>query len=405
MNRSRLRGAVRAASPAFFTALAVLGVYWVLLGHPGWFDWCSLTLYREMWFGDTWVLLAASDLRAAGFDPYGPNPLGIVHVYPRVWFGLHDLGLDRGDALWFGTLIGLLFLGASLWWVRPRTWSEAVVAIGFLISPAFVLGFNRGNNDLIILLLMMGLCCFLVADSPRIRFMGPVVVLIGAILKFYPVLAGFALVFGRGHRRERLWQGLFFAGLCLVLATPLREDYAMAIKGVPQKPGFYGFGAVLSPFSALGGLAWTGLLAAAFFGWRTGGGAVDDSTSALDRAGFVVGAILTVGCFCAGVSYLYRLVVIVLILPWLWRCVRIGAKRFWARAAIWVGLAVVWLDCILILATVASLLRHETRWAEIIQAASGGWRLSLQWLWVGALVYLLAGLCRDLWNREWEMRA
>lgn len=390
------RGAIRAALPSWASSGGVLAGYWVLLSHPDWLDWCALTLYRGNWFGDTWVLLAASDLRAAGLDPYGPNPFGLVHVYPRVWFGLADLGLNRGDFMWLGLLIGLVFLGASLWWLRPRRWGEAAAALALLCSPAFILGFNRANNDLIILLLMMGLTTVLAARSSRIRALGPALVAMGALLKFYPVLAGLGVVFGRGSWREKVGQGVVLTGLCALLAGPLREDYALAVKGVPQAPGFYKFGAVLSPFSGVGLAAWAALMAAVVWGWRRGGGSSAGRAGLRDEIGFVIGVGLVSGCFLAGVSYVYRLVFIILMFPWLWDRIRSRRQWAWAWAAVWGGVAVVWLDFFLMLGTVGSLLGHKPDWAAWIQAESVWFRLPLQWAWVAVLLFLLAGLARSL---------
>ena len=393
-NRSRWGSAWREASPALATIVAVLGVYWVLLGHPEWFDWCELTLYRGHWFGDTWVLLAASDLWSAGLDPYGPNPFGIVHVYPRVWFALAGLGLDRGDFMWLGLAVGLLFLGASLWWARPRNWSEGAAAGLLLFSPAFVLGFNRANNDLVILLLMMVLTLVLASGSRLVRGLAPVVITIGALLKFYPVLAGLGLFFGRGGWRGKIGGAVILAVLCALVAAPLWQDYGLAVKGVPQSPGFYKFGAVISPFDGVGFAAWAVLAGGAAWGWHRAGVRAGVRAKPSDEIGFALGVALIAGCFCAGVSYIYRLVFIVLMLPWLWDRIRTGRERRWAVAAVWGGVAVVWLDCVLMLVTVGAILGRKPEWAAWIQAESAWFRLPLQWTWVAVLLVLLAGLAR-----------
>ena len=115
-----------------------------------------------------------------------------------------------------------------------------------------------------------------------------------------------------------------------------------------------------------------------------------------------MGVSLIAGCFCAGVSYVYRLVFIILLLPWLWDRIRAGRERKWAVAAVWGGVAVVWLDCLLMLGTVASLVWRKSTWAAWIQAESAWFRLPLQWAWVAVLVMLLAGLARALRERGGE---
>jgi hypothetical protein len=190
--------------------------------------------------------------------------------------------------------------------------------------------------------------------------------------------------------------------LCGLVAAPLWKDYGLAVKGVPQSPGFYKFGAVISPFDGFGFAAWAVLAGAAGWGWYRGGGRAGARAESRDEIGFALGVSLIAGCFCAGVSYVYRLVFIILLLPWLRDRIRAGRERKWALAAVWGGVAVVWLDCLLMLGTVASLVWRKSAWAGWIQAESAWFRLPLQWAWVAVLVMLLAGLARALRERGGE---
>jgi hypothetical protein len=208
--------------------------------------WMSAGVYHvRPYFSDLFAVLAANDAVAAGADPFAvPNPFDVIgrpHVYGPAWLSLHYLGLTRDHASWLGSLLllGTVMVGAV--WLAPRTWTDTLLAAAWLASPPFLLAYERGNNDLVMLLLLslIGL-----TGKPASRLGGILAgaaLLAASLLKFYPV-AGVGALLATGSRRTcmrrlLLWGGV--AGLFVFLQWPL---FASALRVTPGWATVYGFG-------------------------------------------------------------------------------------------------------------------------------------------------------------------
>lgn len=358
------------------------------------------------WFVDTYALLASSDAVALGLDPYVPNPLDLLHVphwYSDWWFGLAALGLTRAHAYAVGATIVGVFLAAAICHLRPLRRREAVFAWLVLSSPPFLLGVNRANADLLVCAFMILLAGILTRAPRRLWGVGAMaVVALVAGLKFYPIVAGGALVTAprpAGERRVAL--GLM-AGATIVVGWSVADAVTRALPLVLPPVGFFSFGA--SAWFGLLGLtppathlaAWLLGLTLALGWWRLTP-ALPDGLPEGERTAFVVGALLIAGCFFTGVGYSYRLVFVVLLLPllWTWAGLQTGGRG--GRIARWVlglTLPLLWIDG-LACATV------NLGWAArlgldlpTVEAAAGWMTHSLGWLWVAGICGLLLALYR-----------
>jgi len=234
---------------AFFAALAlvVACVLW-----PGLWDMLGVN-HENPYFLDLAAILAASDASGAGLDPYAiPSPFdlwGRPHVYGPWWLYLHHLGLGRDDLFWLGALLAVSAMAGVAWALRPRGWAQSLAAALLLASPAMLLAYERGNNDLVIVLMLIagGVVPSRGAGLAwRAAWMWS-----AAVLKFYPVAA--LLVLLRGERPRRL----LAAGAAILIATLItlwlwRDDFSRAFGVVPQPRTTYGYGAKLIPSILLG---------------------------------------------------------------------------------------------------------------------------------------------------------
>lgn len=375
----------------------------VAVGHlafvvePGWSR--ALGLFHDgTWFLDSRAILASIDAVRAGLDPWQPNPLdplGRPHSYSGWWLRGADLGLTREHNFLVGGAWVLAFLASAAALVRPRTLGAAAVAAAVLLSPPVLLGVNRANNDLVIFAL---LAAGLLAWNPA-RPWSPVWLVAAAVLstglKFYPVAAALGLVALRPGRAAWLWTaaGLAAAGLTLLSVW---GDVGRAV--VPTPGGLHAFGAGIlardAGWGAGGFAAWAamGLAAGAVWGGRQGWfeePASDDDGRA--RLAFGVGAALLVACFLGVISYGYRLVFGILLLPFLLS----GAGGRAGRWTLGLLLAQLWLDGLYCLATNLLL---GPRPAAVIWEEQRAWRLATQVVpW--SLSVLLAG-----WLLAWVPR-
>lgn len=358
------------------------------------------------WFVDTYALLASSDAVALGLDPYAPNPLDLLHVphwYSDWWFGLAALGLTRADTYAVGAAIVGVFLASAVWLLRPARLPEAVFAWLVLSSPPFLLGVNRANADLLVCALMV-LLVWLLTRAPRWVWGAgaTAVVALAAGLKFYPIVAGGALVTAPRPARERWVALLLMGGGAIAVGVSVAEAVVRALPLVLPPVGFFSFGA--SAWFGLLGLtppaahlaAWVVGLALAFGWWRLTPD-VPEGLPEGERAAFAVGALLIAGCFFAGVGYSYRLVFAVLLLPLLrtWGGLKSGGRGSrTARWVLWLTLPLLWIDG---LACAAVNLGWAARLGldlSTVEAAAGWATHSLGWLWVAGICGLLLALYR-----------
>ncbi len=307
-------------------------------------------------FLDLYALLAACDAVKLGLNPLLPNmldPYNRPFCFSEWWFELARLGWGRKDTLWLGTALLAATLVTAVQIARPVTRREQWALGLLLVSPAWLLAVNRANQDLVIFLVSsLGLVCFRNSGGPA-RALGVILFASSAVLKFFP-LATLVLLLDFRSRRQVL-AGFVLYALVLLLAWPgLAPALRLVGRQAPTPEWLYAFGApvLMRDFGFVGWLGW--LLPAGFLiGWaiREAGkhagaprAVQADGGDAAERE-FVCGAVLIVGAFFLGASYLYKLVFAAWLLPWLWRQYDGNAlEARWARVTWSLLLAVVWLE-------------------------------------------------------------
>ncbi|HVZ63898.1 MAG TPA: hypothetical protein VG936_04860 [Lacunisphaera sp.] len=358
----------------------------------------------DPWFVDSYAVLAASDAVHAGIDPFLPNPLDVYHrphSYSRWWFHLGDLGLTRQENFLLGGSWVLLFLAASVALVRPASRAEMALAAGMLLSPVMLLGMNRANNDLTVFILLgAGLLALRQVTPAHLVFFALMTVLATG-LKFYPIIAAPALLLIR-PRRLMLTATLATIAAGLIVLAWLWTDFQRAVILAPIQAytfgapilfrdlGWTGRGPLLAGFAILGVAA---LLCHAR-GWSVALAAAEAPIA--ERLAFACGALLLVGCFVAGISFSYRLIFVLFLLPWLWARRETRA----ARVTLVLLLLTVWLDgiyCLTVNTLVGPMLESRLTHQQRI------WRFFTQpvvWaamaLLAGSLVGLLQSAARAL---------
>jgi len=327
--------------------------------------WSACFLFPAVWvatgigeanrpFLDLYALLAGCDAASLGLNPLLPNPLDPYHRpfgFSEWWFELARLGWGRKDTLWLGTVLIVVTLVAAVAMVRPANRREQYGLGLLLISPAWLLAVNRANQDLVVFLLVsLGLVCF--RRSGRLaRALGVILFAAAAVLKYFPLVTLVLLLDFR--TRRGVLAGFALYVLVVLLAWPgLEPALRLASQHAPSPTWLYAFGAPVlgrdfSQESWLGWLVPAGLMAvwAIREAWNrvpaTPAGQPARECS-MERE-FICGAAMIVGVFFLGVSYLYKLVFAVWLLPWLWRQ-GVDTEGRWARATRGLVLVVVWLE-------------------------------------------------------------
>lgn len=386
--------------------LAGLGAFVLIPGLPS-----KLGLFNYgRWFLDSYAVLASNDAVRAGIDPSAPNPLDDLqraHVYSDWWFALGRLGFTRQDNFLVGGAWVLAFFAAAWVLLRPATWSQAGLLALLMVSPPVMLAVMRANNDLVIFALLAVALIALRKDSPWRLTVALAAIVLATGLKFYPAVAVGVFLLVRPVRRLAF---VLPAALIAVAITVVSVWSTIGRGVMPMPPSVYTFGAPIL-FRDLGLASRWELPAAALLlaaaavalvARRRTVGLASPEPDLQTRAAFLLGALVLLACFLAGISFGYRWIFALLLAPWLWQRKQSAAlptaQRRTAILALGLLFTVLWSDGAFCLTVNLFFMPMPTvaldRWQHTL-------RLATQPL-VWALMALLAGWLLDALLATWR---
>lgn len=310
------------ARPWIYTvvsALLSLGIWVACWFYAPLWDVFGVPHFTNMAFADTHAILAASDARAAGANPYAdPNHfdfMGRPHVYGPWWLELHRLGLSRADRVWLGLTLVLTAAAILTSWLRPRSWGAMLVTVLLVASPPMILSYERANNDLLIFLMFMAVGWLLGKDALWRSSLAAFLLWLAAALKMYPLIALMAIAARGGRWRSVLLGIASLAGFAIVWWV-YRADFAQAMVAMPSPDSVttYGLKVIKIGYETVHPMVtWfvVGVVAGCAYwcvvAWR-------DRIELGDRfAGFyIAGASAWVLCYVLNTNYAYRAVLLML---------------------------------------------------------------------------------------------
>lgn len=351
-------------------------------------------------FADLSLFAAASQALEQGGDPYLHNaydPWGRPFNYPRIWLTFMRFPMSWVPVVGAGLIVALL--GCTLWWLGRLSPSQGLLAGAALCSPPLVLAMERGNCDLIIFLLALLALAALQRDWRAGAWLA---VFFAFTLKLYPA-AGLVVFLREGWRRGWPWIAAGVAATA-VYAVLQQHEIRTVLHHTPvdlmMSYGSTHWTKVAEHWAATSigkryafhhleahSMIWAALLflGALRAGWTK---RASGSAAAADRHldAFRLGACLYALTFIAGSSYAYRLVFLLLCLPWLWQ--KAAAQNSLARmrlAALALLFGVLWIN---------------SYWWFPLSVASE----LCSWALLGALGWLL-GATTPAWSRELDAPA
>jgi Glycosyltransferase family 87 len=341
-------------------------------------------------FFDTRNLTAALECRRLGLDPLIESPCdpwARPLNYPRVWLLLRFLGLNQSHTVPIAILFIVLFLGSIFLLVGRMSLGRGIVVAIAVCSPSVMFAIERANMDIVVF--TMTVLAILVWRIHRrwSDVTSPLVVLLAATTKIYPVFALPAYLFAR--RRTAAIAAIVCAVAFAIYAL-LTLDDIRAVAAIAPQGEQHSFGARILPAAIYHRFIpdrWQGgaitkqilvivpLLAAAALVWLPGRRRLPDpdvEAESPTRLAFCAGSLIFLGTFAIGNNFDYRLVFLLLTLPQLFDWVE-GPDdlRGW--------LAAVTLTMSVVLLWIGALSEPLMLWDELVT-----------WAVVGLLVALLA---------------
>lgn len=295
-------------------------------------------------FADMQAILSASDAYREGYNPYIENPhdpLGREHVYSRPWLWLGYTGITRNHSKFAGILLMSFFFLLSIRILRPENGNEFLLSAMLLLSPAVLLGVERGNNDLIIFILLGLAVFFLNNKNHLLDLIAYFFLFLASILKFYPI-ASFLIFVRIIKDYKKFWMFVLFSILFFgVYAAFTFSDFQYLKNIVPKPHGRFTFGAAIFfewmldewPVNTMYIYFMTAAVFLLSFLLSSKTSLPAIRKDSINTNFFLVGSLNLLFCFFANTNYDYRCIFFVLILPWLFENLKceitpISTKRF-----------------------------------------------------------------------------
>ena len=324
-------------------------------------------------FSDARNVTAAWESERLGYDPLYESPRDPWRrplMYLRPWLLLGVLGLDQSHTFVLSTiLIAAMFASFALL-IGRVTAGTGIVLVFAVCSPAVMLAVERANMD-IALFSIVTVSILLWRVVPNLaRVASPIVVLVAATAKIYPIFALPAFVVSSSRRAAR-------AALLCVAAFGVYVVYSLRdiahVAAIATQGEQFSYGARILPAHLYHHFAiarWSGpgalkqaiaivplaLIAAAIAIYVHRHVSPRSHESTVASAALIalhVGALIYLGTFAAANNFDYRLVFLLLPLPQLieWACTpahRLSRLAVATLVAIivllWVGSLSQWLD-------------------------------------------------------------
>ncbi|MCI0414706.1 hypothetical protein L0222_18160 [bacterium] len=160
--------------------------------------------------------------------------------YPRIWLALAPLGINQSHTELLGWSLGLSFFIAVIVVLGRLKPHEATICSAVLLSPAVMLGVERGNTDLFIFILLTFSALSLRGNTFS-SALGYLLILVSAVLKLFPA---FAIVAVLKERRNYLIVIILLFSAAFIGYIVYTLDDLFLIQNVVRRSTYMSYGAL-----------------------------------------------------------------------------------------------------------------------------------------------------------------
>ncbi|MEP7225610.1 MAG: hypothetical protein ABI783_11720 [Actinomycetota bacterium] len=346
------RRLVRRPSSGQIVLAALIGLYFLALYTQDWY-WprFGVPAVPDLPFVDIRFLTTAWECTRDGLDVFPRNlcdPHGMrFNDHPRIWLAPAFFGLGESSTFALGLVIGSAFLLAVFAAIGNISTRAAFLYAALLCSPSVMLGVERANTDLIVFVIVVSGVLLAGRGTTLTTTAGSALLFFAAVLKLYPAFAWGALL--RRPLRRALVRGVVMSIAFGAYLLATLEDLRAVREHFPRRVPFsYGAPVFAEELGSdrFGGqllVVVTGcMLAAALiaFAKRSQPQPWQDRDTSNRPALFLAGAGIYVGSYAATYNFNYRLIFLLLTVPYLLRSPRVpypkGALTL-ILLALWLG--------------------------------------------------------------------
>ena len=312
-------------------------------------------------FGDFRTISAGVQFYEQGGDPYADGRydfMGREFNYPPIWLNLSFLGVSPEAVSYIYFIFASLFSLALLFLFWRADYAGWYLSFLFILSPPVLLALERCNNDLLMFfLIVLGIWIGRKTVGKLPNFLCGVLILCATFLKVFPVFAFYCLVRENWKASLRLLvpfgiiSGAYFVSIKTILDlikenTPWSLYLSFGVNVIPEYFADKFSGVALFQGSLLLVLAWVFAAAGIVLAYQIGRQAIfTDDLDEYDATLFRTGGAIYIAVFLLGSSYDYRLMFLLLTLPFALRSVfaKTGSGRFFGvylgvmGAAFWIS--------------------------------------------------------------------
>ncbi|HEX2991846.1 MAG TPA: hypothetical protein VHO49_14275 [Anaerolineales bacterium] len=336
-----------------------------------------LILFNALGYNNTWQLwnvdpqsLPFMDFRlipgsaesyARGYEPSVENPYdpnGRIFNYPAFWRLFFYTGISQDDTIWVSVTMIVLFFISVIFFPEKLSTAGALGMIAVLFSPASMLLYERGNVDLIVFVLCVGIV--LVSGVSAGTAAG--LIFVGGVVKMFPIF-GLSVLLREPKKRFLLFSVVSSLALLLYMLLTwdsvkaawnftMRGDgasYGTSVFATRYGPAIVRTFSKWFPASQIEFFMQYGFLALAFIlfllvillAFRNSENPL--VLSERNLAAFRMGSSIYVGTFLLGNNWDYRLAFLVLLVPQLVQWINSSTGTL--RRAAWLSMGLVLLSC------------------------------------------------------------
>jgi hypothetical protein len=293
----------------------------------------------ERAFSDTGLVGIWCDWAKMGRDPFLDCPVDSEGRYPRmnyppIFLVLGWLGLSGANADFYGMCLAASFYFALAFLAKPTRMREALLWITIACSPVVVFAVERGNFDLLIfVIIILSINAFIMPGLSLLLLM------FASCLKLFPIVGCVAFL----DCSRRGWV-LFFSGVALfVIYLLLTRPWLPFIFGSLDGSVSCAFGVGTIP-TELGKIdyLWVFQLAFGCAGLIAGASglllkSLPKSGSKKEQFAARLGIPVFLLLFLSGAQFDYKLIFLLLAVPWVLHVIRNGVTFGSFAAKAWLG--------------------------------------------------------------------